>query len=53
MSHYFPKYHKHLTIYKDGTGILINSFDIVFNNTDMESLKRGINMDFGIVQKMI
>lgn len=49
-SHYFRKYHKHLTIYKDGTGIIINSFDIVFNKNDKnmrKDLKRGINISDG------
>lgn len=46
-SHYFKNYHKHLTIYKDGTGILINSFDIVFNKSIKEELKRAINIGDG------
>lgn len=46
-SHYFDKYHKHLTIYKNGTGIIINSFDIVFNRHVKEDLKRAINISDG------
>lgn len=46
-SHYFKNYHKHLTIYNDGTGILINSFDIVFNKKIKEELKRAINISDG------
>ncbi|MCM1499222.1 MAG: hypothetical protein NC124_12220, partial [Clostridium sp.] len=46
-SHYFKKYHKHLTIYDNGTGILINSFDIVFNKEIKEELKRAINISDG------
>lgn len=46
-SHYFNNYHKHLTIYKDGTGILINSFDIVFNKRIKEEIKRAINISDG------
>lgn len=46
-SHYFKNYHKHLTIYKDGTGIIINSFDIVFNKDVKEELKRAINISDG------
>ena len=46
-SHYFKNYHKHLTIYKDGTGILINSFEIVFNKKIKEEIKRAINISDG------
>lgn len=46
-SHYFKNYHKHLTIYNDGTGVLINSFDIVFNKNIKEELKRAINISDG------
>lgn len=46
-SHYFKKYHKHVTIYKNGTGIIINSFDIVFNKHTKEELKRAINISDG------
>lgn len=46
-SHYFKNYHKHLTIYSDGTGIIINSFDIVFNKKIKEELKRAININDG------
>lgn len=46
-SHYFKKYHKHVTIYKNGTGIIINSFDIMFNKNVKEELKRAINISDG------
>lgn len=46
-SHYFKNYHKHLTIYCDGTGVIINSFDIVFNKKIKEELKRALNIEDG------
>lgn len=30
--YYFKSYHKNLTVYKNGNGILINSFELVVNN---------------------
>lgn len=32
MEYYFESYHKHLTVYKNGNGILINSFTVVIND---------------------
>lgn len=46
-SHYFKEYHKHVTIYKNGSGIIINSFIIVFNNNRDRELKRAINIEDG------
>lgn len=34
LDYFFEEYHKHLTVYKDGTGIIINSFTLVINNID-------------------
>lgn len=44
---FFKNYHKHVTIYENGNGIVINSFDIVFNDTNCKKLARGINIDDG------
>lgn len=32
LEYYFESYHKHLTVYKNGNGILINSFTVVIND---------------------
>lgn len=32
LDYYFERYHKHLTVYKNGNGILINSFTVVIND---------------------
>lgn len=45
--YFFRNYHKHVTIYDDGSGIIINSFDIIFNNTDSTKIVRGINISDG------
>lgn len=45
--YFFKNYHKHVTIYSNGNGIIINSFDIVFNNINSKRLVRGINIDDG------
>ena len=47
MPHYFKNYHKHVTVYKNGNGIIINSFDIVFNDYTTLFLERGINIGDG------
>lgn len=49
-NHYFDEYQKHLTIYKDGTGILINSLSIIFKRPKKDELRRGINIEDGKVQ---
>lgn len=46
-TYYFKNYHKHVTIYDDGNGIIINSFDAVFNNMDSTKIVRGINISDG------
>jgi hypothetical protein len=38
LDYYFEEYHKHLTVYKNGNGIIINSFIIVVN--DLNSVLR-------------
>lgn len=47
--YYFKNYHKHLTIYDNGNGIIINSFEIIFNSNDEDAKKlvRGINISDG------
>ncbi|MCM1326742.1 MAG: hypothetical protein NC094_07025 [Bacteroidales bacterium] len=45
--YYFKDYHKHVTIYENGNGILINSFSIVFNRADDNEIRRGINISDG------
>lgn len=47
ITHYFENYHKHVTIYGDGTGIVINEFDMVFNKKEKTFLKRGIDISDG------
>lgn len=47
ISHYFENYHKHVTIYNNGTGVVINEFDIVFNKKEKTFLKRGIDISDG------
>lgn len=46
-SYYFKNYHKHVTIYDNGSGIIINSFDIIFNNGESKKIHRGINISDG------
>lgn len=44
--YYFEDYCKHLTVYKNGNGIIINSFTIVINNIDsVTSFKRGLDIN--------
>lgn len=45
--YYFKKYHKHATVYDNGNGIIIISFDITFNNKDVNRLVRGVNISDG------
>lgn len=45
--YYFKDYHKHVTIYENGNGIVINSFDIVFNNKESKTINRGTNIADG------
>lgn len=47
ITHYFENYHKHVTIYNDGTGVIINEFDIVFNRKEKTYLKRGLDISDG------
>lgn len=44
VTHYFENYHKHVTIYNDGTGVIINEFDMVFNRKEKSFLKRGLDI---------
>lgn len=46
-THYFENYHKHVTIYNDGTGVVINEFDMVFNRREHTFLKRGLDISDG------
>lgn len=47
VSHYFENYHRHVTIYNDGTGVIINEFDMVFNKKEKINLKRGLDISDG------
>ena len=47
VTHYFENYHKHVTIYNDGTGIVINEFNMVFNKKEKTFLKRGLDISDG------
>ena len=47
ITHYFENYHKHVTIYNDGTGVIINEFDMVFNRQEKTFLKRGLDISDG------
>lgn len=51
ITHYFENYHKHVTIYDDGTGVIINDFDMVFNRKEKTFLKRGLDISDG--KKMV
>lgn len=43
--YYFESYHKHLTVYKNGNGILINSFTVVINDINaISEFKREIDI---------
>ena len=45
---YFENYTKHVTIYPDGNGIIMNSFDICINNVEnFKEFKRKINVEDG------
>lgn len=45
LDYYFETYHKHLTVYKNGNGILINSFTVVINNINsITEFRREINI---------
>lgn len=45
LDYYFEEYHKHLTVYKNGNGILINSFTVVINNINsITEFKRELNI---------
>ena len=46
--YYFINYVKHLTIYKDGTGIIIHSFTVVINNIhNFKRIRRKLNIEDG------
>lgn len=46
--YYFNSYEKHLTIYNDGTGIIINSFEVTVNNIDsFKRIRRRLNIEDG------
>lgn len=46
-THYFENYYKHVTVYGDGTGVIINEFDMVFNKKEKTFLKRGLDISDG------
>lgn len=46
LDYYFGTYHKHLTVYKNGNGILINTFTLIINNINsVTEFKREININ--------
>lgn len=46
--YYFEDYTKHVTIYKNGNGIIMNTFNIVVNNCEnFREFKRKINVEDG------
>lgn len=46
--YYFENYTKHITVYKNGNGIIMNTFDIVINNNEnFNEFKRKINVEDG------
>ena len=48
LDYYFEEYNKHLTVYKDGHGILIDSFTLVINDIDsIQKFKRLIDINDG------
>ncbi len=47
ITHYFENYHKHVTVYGDGTGVIINEFDMVFNKKEKTLLKRSLDISDG------
>ena len=45
---YFENYTKHVTVYKEGHGIIINTFDIKINNKEnFKEIKRKLNIEDG------
>lgn len=48
MDYYFEEYNKHITVYKNGNGILTNSFTIIVNDINaITSFKRELNVEDG------
>ncbi len=48
VDYYFENYTKHVTIYKNGNGIIMNTFNIVVNNYEnFNEFKRKINVEDG------
>lgn len=46
--YYFEDYTKHVTVYKNGNGIILQTFDIVVNNPEnFKEFKRKINVEDG------
>lgn len=46
LDYFFDEYSKHLTVYRNGNGIIINSFTIIFNNIDsIKPFKRELNIN--------
>lgn len=45
LDYYFESYHKHLTVYKNGNGIIINSFTVIVNDINsIQEFKRELNI---------
>ena len=45
LDYYYESYHKHLTVYNNGNGILINSFTVIINNINaINEFKRELNI---------
>lgn len=48
LDYYFEEYNKHITVYKNGNGILTNSFVIIVNDINsITSFKRELNVEDG------
>lgn len=48
LDYYFEEYNKHITVYKNGNGILTNSFTIIINDINsIMSFKRELNVEDG------
>ena len=48
LDYYFKNYTKHVTIYENGNGIIMNTFDICINNVEnFKEFKRKINVEDG------
>lgn len=46
--YYFSNYEKHLTIYKNGNGIIIHKFTVIINNTEkFKRIRRKLNIEDG------